>query len=593
MNNTLSLAARLSLDARNWARGLTEAQGGTKKFVGTVKREFDNLRGFAQSTTGLLAQIGLGYGAVNTMMQSAKTDLSLIRIKQTAGMTGDQVKQLRVELHQMARDAGNTFQALEGGFGQLAAGGLEYAQALPATEAINKSMRVTGSEATTLATALQSAQEHFQFDLSEPGKALEILDKMTVAGRAGVIEIEDLAGVFATAAGNAKAANLTFDETLALVEGLGTATTKDRVGTLMDSTLRLFTNANYMREAQKATGIKFFNSDGDRRNALEVMAEIKTMYDKLGTDRERFGFISKAFGKADLDTIKGINTAMKEGKIDQILQIAAQTRSAGGTTERDFGETMDNAVSQAGVLRATLAQAGDQFAQPFNKALAESIKYLTSEDGLGLDGFGLAGAGAAAAGGAYVGGRVLKGQLGKLMASLGGNTAGLASGLVMGNALQQAGGATPVFVVGAAPGLFSGMGGGGGLLQEATEDSKASGKWKALAGGVALGGATLAALAAAPLLRYRGTLADGMQDETLQEDVGHTMRRSRGRGLLASARRQDEARRDAGLDVAISVKDDRVTAAVTNTRGLTNVTTRTSPSRRYVPRTGRMMGGDQ
>lgn len=594
MNNTLTLAARLQLEARQWMQGLNQADSGTRRFVTRTRAEFAQLRGFMQSTTGMLAQIGLGYGAVSTVVHSAKIDQSMVRIKQTADLTAAQVDKLRGSLHGMAQETGNSFDDLQAGFGQLVAGGLSFDQALPTIDAINKSMRVTGSEATTLASALQSAQANFGFDLTQPGKALELLDKMTVAGRAGVIEIEDLAGVFGSAANNAKKAGLTFEQTLAVFEALGTATTKDRVGTLVDSTLRLFTNANYMKAAAKATGVKFFDDKGAQRNPLDILTDIQTQYNKLGTDKDRFKFLSAAFGKADQDTIKGLNQALSEGRIGQIMEIARQTSGAGGTTQRDLGENMRTSVAQSGVLKETLATVGDQVSQPINKVLAETIQKLTApkeKGGLGLNGWELLAGGGLLAGGSYAGGRLAKGVLGKLLANAGTSGASLATGLVAGQTLKEAGAATPVYIVGAAPGLFSGMGGVQVDLPSGGKPGKAGRIGRLGAGTMAIAErvALPLALLAAPLSRYSGTLDNGMDDSTLKSDVSSTMRRSRGRGLLAAANRQDAQRVQGEIAVTVEVQDGRTTARITKMEGVANATVRSG--RGYRGGTGRMMEG--
>lgn len=470
--NPVTLAARLSLDATQWAQGLGLSQSRLRSFVSGARREVDGLRSFMQSTTGKLASLGASVSVAAAIAQSAKTDQALGRIQQTAGLTSVQTEILRTSLHRMAQETGNTFDSLQAGFGRLAAGGMTFDQALPTIDAINKTMRVTGSEAETLAGALQSAQTNFNFDLSKPGVAAKLLDQMTVAGRAGVIEIEDLAGVFGTAASSAKAAGLTFEQTLALFEGMGTATTKDRVGTLVDSTLRIFTNAQYMKAAQKSTGVKFFDGSGERRNALAVIADIRSAYVKLNTDKARFKFITDAFGKADLDTIKGIRQALDADNLAKVLSIAKETEDASGTIKRDIAGSMNNAVAQAGLLRETLGTAGDALAQPINSALVRLIKYGTGkkeDGGLELSGTQVLGGGAAAIGTAALLSRILPPVLSRVL----GGGASLGSGIAMGTALEKAGAATPVFVVGAAPGLFSGGGsglgvGGGSVLGGAT-----------------------------------------------------------------------------------------------------------------------------
>lgn len=443
----MTLAMRLMLDAQRWASGLTRAQGGMKGFVQRSRAELRSLRSDLTGITGQLAGVGIGFSAISSIMSSARMDKGLTQIRQTAGMTKVEVQRLRGELHRMARETGSNVDQLQSGFGQLVAGGLGFDQALPTLEAINVAMAVTGSEANTLASALQSAQTHFGFDLSRPGMALELLDKMTVAGRAGVIELEDLSGAFAAAAVNANKAGLTFDQTLALFEGLGTATTKDRLGTLVDSTLRLFTNDNYRKAAQKATGVSFYNQDGSGRNPIEVLQEIQQAYAKLETDKQRDTFIARAFGKTDLDTQKGLSLALSEGKLGEILRIAQDVETAANTLRKDLPEAIDNGVDAAARLKAVMGEAGDRFARPVNRAVVGVIDKLT---GTGEGQLGL--------GGGQIAGLAVAGSLSALLAkrmgargidSLFNRFGGTARGVGQGKALEAAAGVTPVYVVNA------------------------------------------------------------------------------------------------------------------------------------------------
>lgn len=464
----MTLAMRLLLDAQRWASGLTRAQGGLKGFVSRSRAELRSLKSDLTGLTGTVAGLGVGFSAINALMNSARMDKGLTQIRQTAGMTRAEVQQLRGELYRMARQTGSNVEQLQAGFGQLVAGGLQFDQALPTIDAINTAMAVTDATATDLAAALQSAQTHFGFDLSRPGAALDILDKMTVAGRAGVIELQDLSGAFAAAAVNANKAGLSFEQTLALFEGLGTATTKDRLGTLVDSTLRLFTNDRYRREAQKATGVSFYNRDGSQRGPLEVLQEIQQAYAKLTTDRERDRFIANAFGQTDLDTQKGIQLAMSEGKLGEILQIAAQVEDASGVLKRDLPEAIDNAVDASARLKAVMGEAGDRFAQPVNRAVIQAIDYLTGTgDGqLGLGGEQVAGL--AMAGGLTA--LLAKRMGGRGIDALFNRFGGTAGGVAAGKALEATAGVQPVYVVNAseigggivAAGGLPGAGGAGG-----------------------------------------------------------------------------------------------------------------------------------
>src|SRR5690606_20678168 len=160
------------------------------------------------------------------------------------------------------------------------------------------------------------------------------------------------------------------------VEGLSMIERQpERLSTLADSTLRLFTNLRYMREAQKATGVQFFADDGSRRDGAEVIGDIKKQYDKLNTEKERALFIQKAFGKADMDTIKGMRIILAGDMLTDINKFTTGIRDGAGTLEKDLAKAIDNSVDQVGRLKGALREAADGWAQPINGAVANIIKY--------------------------------------------------------------------------------------------------------------------------------------------------------------------------------------------------------------------------
>jgi hypothetical protein len=282
-----------------------------------------------------------------------------------------------------------------------------------------------------------------------------LLDKMTVAGRLGNAELENLSDIFARVGVNAASAGMNFNATLAFVEGLSQIERQpERLATLVDSTLRVFTNSRYMAAAQKATGVRFFDSKGQRREALDVLEDIRKKYKKLTTDKQRADFIQKAFGKADLDTIKGMKTLLDGDSLDKVRQFLQEIGQAGGTLKRDMSAATANLVDQAGRLKAALREAADEFAAPVNKALADLIKWgmgSKKEGGLGLSGKEILGYGAGIGiatllAGRY-GGKAIGGFLKK--------RASAAAGIAEGKAVQAATGVTPVFVTNW-PGGFGG-----------------------------------------------------------------------------------------------------------------------------------------
>lgn len=460
MSNSLTLAAKLSLDSNRWNQGLTKAGSGLKGFVGGVKRELTSLKSSLTSAQGTLASIGITVGATALIMQSAKMDKSLTQIGQTAGASKLQVIGLRKELFTMAGQTGQNVDDLQAGFNVLIQSGLTWKESLAVIGATNKTMAVTGAQAETLAGALGVASTAFNYDLSKPNQALALLDKMTVAGRKGNAELQDLSSIVSRVGVNAAGAGFGFDKTLAFVEGLSLIERQpERLATLADSTLRLFTNAKYMEASQKATGVKFFGKDGSRSDPIEVLSKIKKKFDALKTDSQRQNFLTKAFGQADLDTIKGLKTLLSGNNLSNIKQFTNEISNAGGTIERDLPNAVNNAVDQVGRLKTVLREAADGFAKPINETIASITGKLINkkaDGGQELDGKQLA---------MLAGGGVGLAWLTKRFGgALGSKIFGRSAGIAEGKALEAAAGITPVFVTNMSDaGMGMGMPGTGPL----------------------------------------------------------------------------------------------------------------------------------
>lgn len=438
---------KLYADTARFVSGLVSGERGVRSFTGGVKREFEALKGVIGSVEGKLASLGVSVGVVATIAQSAKMDKSLTQIGQTAGVAEADVANLRKELFRMSKETGQSVDDLQQGFNNAVQAGLNFKEALPVIDATNKAMAVTSANADALTGSLTVAATAFDFDLSKPRMATDILDKMTVAGRLGNAELENLSSIFARVGPNAAAAGFGFDKTLAFIEGLSQIErAPERLATLADSTLRLFTNLRYMKDAQAATGIKFFDKGGARRDPLKVLADIKKQYDKLGTEKDRALFVQKAFGNADLDTIKGLRVLLGGDMLSKVNQFATQISGASGAIARDLPKAIENSIDQVGRMKSALREAADGFAGPINKALNGSIRFMMDKKdngGLGLDGKDMLLGGAALTLGTLATAR----YGGKAIGALAGKFGSVGAGVAAGKALETAAGVTPVFVV--------------------------------------------------------------------------------------------------------------------------------------------------
>jgi len=438
----MNLTGNFELQARRNGRALGSFSRDSNQQLSRVRRSAQSvgqaLDSMGNRYTGMLAGVAATYGATQAIIESGKLDKRLIQIQQTAGATAEQVDTLRAHLHTMSQETGQSMDALLSGFDSLVQSGQGWEQALITIGAINPAMVVTGAQADVLAAALGVAAEAFEFDLSQPKLAVSLIDQMTVAGRKGNAELEDLSGVFARIGVNAKTAGLSFSDTLGFVERLSLIERNpERLSTLADSTLRLFTNNNYMQNAAKATGVKFYDAEGERRSAFDVIDDIAEQYRQLENDQQRAGFISGAFGKADLDTIKGLRTLLSGDAVSEMRGMSREIAAGTGTISKDLDNALANSIDQVERLKNALRSAADEFAQPINDVIEKAIKHLLDERGLTGKEMLVGGAGAAA-----LGFGLMKGG-GKLLQRFGGVGAGLAAG----KALEEVAGVTPVYVV--------------------------------------------------------------------------------------------------------------------------------------------------
>lgn len=426
---------------------LSQTENRLKSFSSTARREFDTIRGAVGSLQGKLAGIGISVGGVMLVKQSAALDQSLTRIGQTADIDRVKVQGLRRELFRMANETGTSVENISLAFNKAVQAGLELRAAIPVADAVNKANAVTGADAETLTASLTSSAAIFGFDLSKQGQAMLMLDKMRVAGKKGNAEMENLASVMPRVGFGAKRAGMSFEQTLGFVEALSQAEQQpERLATLAASWLRLFTNNTYMKKAQRATGVPFFDpKTGARRDALTVYSDIKGKYDKLKTDTQRHAFISRFLEGADTETITASVAFMEKGYLDNAKTFSKAIETGAGTLARELPDAINNAIAQTGRLKAEMRNAADAFIIPLNEGITAAIKKMLDakkEGGMEMSGKELAAAGAAALGVGYLGyrlgGKALKGFLGKL-----GRTG---AGIAEGKAIEYATGVTPVFV---------------------------------------------------------------------------------------------------------------------------------------------------
>lgn len=447
MSNNSKVVIYLDTDDARLMAGLAKGESRVQAFGNAVKDELSSIKKFAGSVGERLGQIGLDVSPRELIARTAELDKALARIKQASGGTADEVGRLRESLLSAQAATGQGSESLLSGVDALIASGSRMTEVIAALDPMAKAMVVTQADAGTLAKAMDAVSGAFNIDLGQAEQARLLLEQMVVAGRAGNVALENMPELFAKIGTQAQSANLGVGQTLSLVEALSQAEPDaGRLAQLTDSTLNAFTDTKQMRAAQKATGVRFFEDNGSRRDTLQVLSELEARYDSLGNDRARSAFITKAFGKTSPDARQALKALLDGNALGGLDSISAQVDGASGTLSREVRQSLDNPVDQTARLNATLFKAIDGLGQPLTSAWSKTIAWgldRKADGGMELDGNdlligGLIG-GASLYGAKRLGGKALSKWLG--------GTGDMVSGVATGKALEAVAGVQPVYVV--------------------------------------------------------------------------------------------------------------------------------------------------
>lgn len=415
-----------------------------KTVAAGVRQEFDRIKNLGRTAQGQLMGLGVGVGVVSGLTGAAALDRQLIRTRQTADMTADQKDDWKKEGFRIAKDNGINRTDVDSGFNTLIASGVKYDAAKLTADAIGQTTAVTGADSAVLGKAVVAGASAFNIDLNKAGAALDLLQKMTVAGRLGNAELENLADMFPKLGGAASAAGMSLSQALAFTETLSTVEMQpDRLGTLAESTLRIFSNKQYRDQITKASGVGFFNKDGSSRNPQNVLQDLKRKYDAMKNDEQRAKFMGVVFKGMDLDTVRGARTMLTGERLKKFGEHTSGIQNAAPVIGRDLKENIESASGVAVRMKATLGEAIDRMATPLNKGFADMGSYLLND--LNLSGEQMLAGGAALGVGGYYAGRGAKAGAGALLHRVMGGPETLKN-IVVGKVLEEATGVTSVFV---------------------------------------------------------------------------------------------------------------------------------------------------
>jgi hypothetical protein len=438
-DDKLTLALKLIAENGVFKAVLGNSESAVNRFVNGTKAQIESLRGFMHSAMGKIAGVGLGFGAFEIAKGAAAIDAHLTRISLSAGKSKADVKELREQLQGLGAKTGQNVGELANGFERLfnLAGDWDIARA--AIQSVNTAVKVTTANTDTLSEALSIAQTSFGMDLSKKGAPSEILNKMqSIAPGAG--GLQNVASIFNSIAPMAALSGMNFDSSIKLIGMISNVTKNpEQMGELASQSLRLFTNLRAITNKKGTLGKVVFDENGERRDPIEVLKGIKTLYDSLSS-KKQIGMLTALTGGADPRSTRIIQMLLKSNALNKGDAFQKKLDSSTNGLENKLPEALNNANDQAARLKNVLTDAGEDFARPIDRAVANTIKF--GMDKANLSGRDVAALGVAAAGTAWLGSNMIKGTIGKFL----GGKASLAGGIAEGAMVSRVG-VTSVYVV--------------------------------------------------------------------------------------------------------------------------------------------------
>jgi TP901 family phage tail tape measure protein len=334
--------------------------------------------GKAMAATGKVAALGLGGGILaaglaigKSVSLAADFEQQLSSLKSVTGANAAQM--LLLKKAAMEAGAATKYSALDAAKAQteLAKGGLSVAQiaggGLKAALALAAAGELDLSEA---AGTTVNAMKLFEIAGSD---SIHVADALASAANNTTADVHDFAMALTQGGGAAKAAGLSFDDTIVVLESMAAAGVKGSdAGTSLKTTLAQLANPTAKQtEMTKKLGLAFFDSTGSLK-PLPAIAEM--LQNKLAglTRQQRLQAVQTLAGTDGFRTLLSLYEQGGEG----IEKLAAKTGIA-GSAAKVAAEKQDNLRGKIENLKGSLETAGISLGEGLLPGLTEGAEKAT------------------------------------------------------------------------------------------------------------------------------------------------------------------------------------------------------------------------
>lgn len=358
--NVFELVASLTLDTKEYERGLNSAKGMATSTSQDITKSVGNLKKGALVATGAIAA-GLTAFGMSSVKAGMEFDTSMSQVAATMGKTNAELQQ----------EVGEVDLA----WGHFSGNLREYAQEM-------------GKHTAFSATEAADALNYMALAGYDTQKSMQMLPNVLNLAAAGSMDLATASDMVTDAS---SALGLTTEETTALVDQMAMASTKSNtsvsqlgeayltvggtakqlkggttelstaLGILADNGIKGSEGGTILRnaitsltaptsKAQKeldALGVSVFDSEGNMRSMNDIMMDLDSSMSNM-TGKERAEAMSKIFNKRDL---KGIE-ALLAGAGDRWDELSGYIDEAQGSAQKMADTQLDNLQGDITLLKS-------------------------------------------------------------------------------------------------------------------------------------------------------------------------------------------------------------------------------------------------
>ena len=360
MSQVKAGGAYVELTARSaqFLKGLEAAQKRLQSFGASARLVGTKLMGLGVAAAAPVAGSLAVYTSFDDAIRAAGA---------AANATGAAFESLRNTAKQLGATTSFSASEVASLMTELGRAGFSPKQIEEMTLAVMNLARATGTDATLSSGIMAATIRQFSMEATD---AVRVADGLTAAANKSFNSVESLGEALSYAGPVAADANMSLEETLAILGTLGNLGIQgSEAGTALRRLLTL--SASESEKFQKVFGVATKDAQGNARNLVDVLGEVSAATANMGTG-DRAEAFNEVFG------LLGITSASAIGKtVTDTRQLLAELQNAGGIAAKTAAD-MDAGIGGAfRILKSSVEGVAIAIGEALDTSVSSMMKSIS------------------------------------------------------------------------------------------------------------------------------------------------------------------------------------------------------------------------